>query len=96
MSVLIKFDCLELEVTDAVMQMVSYLFANDVPELQHIGKLCPVLFISSDWIVGSYNEFARYVKFVNIIVINVMKAVDRLTLMISVYLNPLSHGRISF
>ena len=50
------FYCLGLEVSDAVIQLVNELFVNDVPELQHRGKLYPVHFISTARLVESYNE----------------------------------------
>ena len=53
---------------------MNELFVNDVPELQHGGKLRSVLFISSSKLIGSYNEFVIYVTTRNVIVMKVMKA----------------------
>ena len=50
----IQFDCLGLEVDDGVMRLVNELFVNYLPELQHGGKLLPVLFIYATQIIGSY------------------------------------------
>ena len=56
------------------MRLVNELFVNEIPELQHGGKLRPVMFISAAWIIGSYNELVRDVTTGNIIVMKVMKA----------------------
>ena len=69
-----NFDCLGIEVADAVIRLVNELFVNGIPELQHGGKLCPVLFISSARTIGSYNELVRDVTTGKIIVIKFMKA----------------------
>ena len=54
-----NFDCLGLEVADTVMQLVNKIFVNDVPELQHGGKLRPILVISDTRLIGFYNEGVR-------------------------------------
>ena len=69
-----NFDCLGIEVADAVMRLVNQLFVNDIPEMQHGWKLCPVMFISAARIIGSYNELVRDVTTGKIIAIKVMKA----------------------
>ena len=56
------------------MRLVNELFFNDVPEIQHIGNLRPVLFISAARIIGYYNEVVRYITTRNIIFMRVMKA----------------------
>ena len=69
-----NFDFHGLEVPDAVMGLVNEIYINDLPELQHGGKLCPVLFISVSRIISSYNNVVRYVITGNVIVMTVMKA----------------------
>ena len=49
-------------------------FFHDVPEIQHLGKLRPVLIISAARLVGSYYKFERNISIGNIFVINVLKA----------------------
>ena len=56
------------------MRLVNELFVNDIPELQHRGDFCPILFISDDRIIGSCNEVVRDVTTRNTIVMKVMKA----------------------
>ena len=55
------------------MRLVNELFVNEIPELQHGGKLRPVMFISASQIIGSYNELVRDVTTGNIIVMKFMK-----------------------
>ena len=55
------------------MRNVNELFVNDLLELQHGGKLRPVLFIYAAWIIVSYNEVVIYVTTGKVIVMKVMK-----------------------
>ena len=48
----------------------------DFPELRYQGKLRPILFISTAWIIGSYNKVVRDVTAWNIIVAKVMKEAE--------------------
>ena len=74
------------------MRLVNELFVNEIPELQHGGKLRPVMFISAAWIIGSYNELVRDVTTGNIIFIKVMAQKNRLTLTMPVFPKHLNRG----
>ena len=70
------FYFLGLEVAYVVMGLINERYGNVVPELKHGVKLRYVVFVSSVWLVSSYNKLVRDVTTSNIIVIRFMKATE--------------------
>ena len=71
------FDALGAGVYDSVMRLVDELFTNDMPRLQHGGKLRPVIMICAARLICSYNDLVKDLGTDNAVVKMIMEAAYR-------------------